>query len=48
MILENDRPYEAEDDGRATVNDVRNVYVDKFDLRQKQDIMKETEHDERV
>lgn len=41
MILENDCPYEAQDDGRFTINNVRNVYVDEFDLRTKQDITEE-------
>lgn len=33
MILEDDGPYEAQDDGGFTIHDVRNVYVDQFDLR---------------
>lgn len=35
MILQNDRPYEAQDDGRFTIDNVRNVYVDQFDLQRK-------------
>lgn len=33
MILKDDRPYEAQDDGRLSIDDVRNVDVDQFDLR---------------
>lgn len=33
MILENDCPYEAQDDGRFSIDNVRNVYVDEFDLQ---------------
>lgn len=33
MILEDDCPYEAQDDGRLAIDDVRNVYVDQFNLR---------------
>ena len=28
VILHDDRPYEAQDDGRSSIDDVRNVYVD--------------------
>lgn len=28
VILKDDDPYEAQDDGRFTIEDVRNVYVD--------------------
>lgn len=35
MILQNDGPYEAQDDGRFTIDNVRNVYVDQFDLQRK-------------
>lgn len=33
MILEDDCPYEAQNDGRLAIDDVRNVYVDQFNLR---------------
>lgn len=33
VVLENDCPYEAQDDGRLAIDDVRNVYVDQFNLR---------------
>lgn len=36
MILKNDCPNEAQDDGRFTINDIRNVYVDYFDLKGKE------------
>lgn len=32
VILEDDCPYEAQDDGRLAIDDVRNVYVDQFNL----------------
>lgn len=35
VILENDCPDEAQDDGRFPINDIRNVYVDQFDLENK-------------
>lgn len=35
MVLENDCPYEAQDDGRLPINDIRNVYVDEFDLEER-------------
>lgn len=33
MILEDDCPDEAQNDGRLAIDDVRNVYVDQFNLR---------------
>lgn len=32
MILENDCPYQAQDNGWLSINNVRNVYVDQFNL----------------
>lgn len=32
MILENDCPYQAQDNGWFSINNVRNVYVDQFNL----------------
>lgn len=32
MTVEDDGPYESEDDGRPSVHDVRDVYVHQFDL----------------
>lgn len=39
MILQNDCPYEAQDDGRFPINDIRNVDVDEFDLGRKQEVV---------
>jgi len=36
VVLHDDRPHEAQDDGRPPVHDVRNVHVDQFDLERKQ------------
>lgn len=42
MVLQNDCPYEAKDDGRFAINDVRNVYVDEFDLGRTETLLEET------
>ena len=42
MILQDDGPYEAQDDGRFTIHNIRNVNVDEFDLRRKQHIINST------
>lgn len=38
VILQNDGPDQTQDDGGFPINDVRNVYVDQFDLGRKQEV----------